>query len=937
MSGIRSFFHKNITYLLSFLIPFGIMLGIFIVNEVYPFGDESFMHSDMYHQYVPFLSELMRKVREGESLLYSWNVGAGSNFPALFAYYMASPFNWLALLFPEQYLIEFMSYAVILKIGLAGAAFCWYLTQHFSRGNLFVPHSVQQGFVHADSASSVQRGSVHAGSTSSVQRGFSLVASASFCSQYVYVPFAVLYAMSGYVAAYNWNVMWIDCIVLFPLIAAGLETLVSEGKCRLYCITLTLCILSNYYISIMICIFLVLYFAVLLICQPSFRTVDAASSSFEKSAPQPAHSVPGLRSKFLPELLPTLLRFTAYSALAGGMAAVLLLPVYSALQLTEFTQFNFPDQWKTYFPVFDMLGRHCINVAVETGLDHWPNLYCGAAVLLLLPLYLINSEIPLREKAPKVALLGLLLISFQTNVLNFIWHGFNYPNSLPCRQSFLYIFLLLTVCAEAVLRIRSCSLRTIGCSFCLTLGSVFLFEKFTENAEAYEPESFLLTAVLIGVYALFLYFYHRRRLPGRFLVLLLLLTVGTETAVNMYTTSCSVTGRSAYLKHQDSYTALLERLESRDPGFYRIEKTKRKTKNDGTFTGYATASLFSSTANGNLVSFYEKMGMQNSKVYYCYDGATPLASSLLSVKYLFSESDREDPFLYTLVDSEGEIFLYEYNFALPAGFSISDPESLDRILKQDYSDPIERQIDLGFALGASEPLFEKIKEPDSDTNSQPENRNLHTSQYRISDGGISFHAETAGHYYAYAENKKIDTLKMESDLENKTFTKIKKGYICDLGYFPAGSTVSLNSEDDSDLNLALYRLNETALQEIHGALDGQMSQEIQHAFTDQTLQITEYDSTHLRGEITMQETGNLVLTVPAEPGWTVSVNGTEAETETFADAFLMLSLEEGSHTIEMTYFPEGLGAGIIVSLISLGIFLFLTVSPHKTAQKRKLL
>ena len=42
--------------LLSFLIPLAVMCGIFIINGVYPFGDESFMHSDMYHQYVPFLS-----------------------------------------------------------------------------------------------------------------------------------------------------------------------------------------------------------------------------------------------------------------------------------------------------------------------------------------------------------------------------------------------------------------------------------------------------------------------------------------------------------------------------------------------------------------------------------------------------------------------------------------------------------------------------------------------------------------------------------------------------------------------------------------------------------------------------------------------------------------------------------------------------------------
>ncbi|MFR3283312.1 MAG: YfhO family protein [Clostridium fessum] len=50
---------------------------------------------------------------------------------------------------------------------------------------------------------------------------------------------------------------------------------------------------------------------------------------------------------------------------------------------------------------------------------------------------------------------GVLLLffyaSFSFNVLNFIWHGFHYPNSLPCRQSFIYIALVLTMCFRAYL------------------------------------------------------------------------------------------------------------------------------------------------------------------------------------------------------------------------------------------------------------------------------------------------------------------------------------------------------------------------------------------------------------------------------------------------------------------------------------------------------
>ena len=52
--------------------------------------------------------------------------------------------------------------------------------------------------------------------------------------------FGTFYALSGFVAAYSWNIMWLDCVILVPLIMLGLERLVNENKCLLYCISLGL-------------------------------------------------------------------------------------------------------------------------------------------------------------------------------------------------------------------------------------------------------------------------------------------------------------------------------------------------------------------------------------------------------------------------------------------------------------------------------------------------------------------------------------------------------------------------------------------------------------------------------------------------------------------------------------------------------------------------
>jgi len=114
-------------YLLSFLVPALIMLVIFVIQQIYPFGERSFLHIDMYHQYFPFLVEFYHKLRNGESLFYSWNTGIGSNFLALYVYYLASTANWLCILVPERFLMEFLSYMVIIKIGLCGLTFSYYI------------------------------------------------------------------------------------------------------------------------------------------------------------------------------------------------------------------------------------------------------------------------------------------------------------------------------------------------------------------------------------------------------------------------------------------------------------------------------------------------------------------------------------------------------------------------------------------------------------------------------------------------------------------------------------------------------------------------------------------------------------------------------------------------------------------------------------------
>ena len=605
---------------------------------------------------------------------------------------------------------------------------------------------------------------------------------------------------------------------------------------------------------------------------------------------------------------------------------------------------------KSYFSVIDMLARHCFNVTVETGLDHWPNIYCGVAAFLLLPLYIMQKKIPIREKAPKLILLAFILISYSTNVLNFIWHGLNYPDSLPARQSFLYIFLLLAMCFEAFLHIREHSGNEIMGLFLGVLAFILLCEKLITD-DSFTGACFLFTGIFLICYAGLIHGYRLHQNASQILAILTFALVIAESGANMYLTSVSTVSRSTYLANYDSYQTLTKRtMEEEDGDFFRFEKFARRTQNDAMLIGFPSASYFSSTSNALVKDFYEKYGMKSSRVYYCYDGATPITAALLANRYMLYTIDRGYDTLFSLADTEGKLYLYRNNYSLPLGFMISSdmvsssdmatitahhnaltgaaydslqPQSSDDSLEELFSsaddveenmheddtvsyvdqlNPIERQNYLVNTLGIQEDVFLPV------TVEQ--------------DGGrATVDVETSAHLYAYTSNTKIDNIKLRYGSEDKTFKTIKKKYILDLGYHEAGSYLTLTSENGEDLNLVVYSVDEDVL----GKFTDKLSQ--------QTMTVDSYDETHMNGHITVTTPGELVLSIPYEPGWTLLVDGKEAAIDLFEDTMISTYLTEGEHTIALSYYPEGFNAGILITVISLVIFTGLWILIQKQNRK----
>lgn len=847
----REKWEERLPLIAAFLIPLFIGIVVCIDHGVFPFGERSILKVDMYHQYAPFFSELREKLQNGESLYYSFNIGLGADFISLYAYYLASPLNWLIFLCPEEYVLEFMALLTLLKLALSGFSFGYYLKSHYK------------------------------------------------INSYALSVFAAAYALSGYVAAYSWNIMWTDCIVLLPLIILGVERLVKVGDGRLYYVSLAVSIVSNYYISIMICIFLVLYFGIIwLECK-------------------------GGKIK-------ALFNFAWYSLLAGGTGAVLIIPEAIILGGSGSGTIQFPETMEWYFNLMAQLSRHLLLAENNTTeVPHWPNLYCGVFVLLFFVLYVLNRAIPWQQKVKRVLLVAILYVSFANNMLEFIWHGLDKPDSLPGRQAFLYIFLLIVLCYEAYFYRKEMKLWQVLTALAVDFALLFacfktysgtdLAEEAEFVAEAESGFSFLgvgfnqfdITAIFLVCYTVMLVlFVLGNRTIKRLMKSFLLLFMLTELTMHFDTEGLGTTNRTTYMEDYGNYQTLLQIAKEREEAesetgaaFYRVEQMERRTKNDSAFYNFPSATQFSSLMNIDVSHLYQYVGMEGGKNFYCYNGATTLISSMLSMKYLIADSALEESPFRTLVAESGKVYLYENTYSLPLGYIM--PEEVISGWEYEGKSDLANINGLALWLGAETSLLVPVSSTDE-------------------EGVTTLEVQKDGYYYLSRNKITFDSLTMEaSDGRSKSYAKTSHNYFLDLGYAKAGDVIRIKNTEKETLKTQAYYVDIEALNQAYNTLNAQ------------TMQLTKNTITELEGKIEVTDAGYLMLSIAKEPGWTLYVDGVETEAETFAEAFFAVYLEEGSHTIRLSYETPGFSMGAAVSGICILAFCATIVLKRKMDSRRK--
>ncbi|MBR2020647.1 MAG: YfhO family protein [Clostridia bacterium] len=793
------------------------------------------------------------------------------------------------------------------------------------------------------------------------------------------VLFSAFYALTSYAIVQQHNTMWIDAVMWLPLITLGIEQLIKHGKFKMYTVFLALTLFSNFYIGYMVCIYCVIYF---------FLYYLAHNEQFRNNPHREKR-----------HFFKSLFRIAFFSMIAVGIASVILLSAYYSLNFGK-TTFSDPNwDWKIKFDILDLLYKFLpgsFDTVRPAGL---PFVYCGLLTLLLIPAYFLSDRYPMRQKIVSGIFIFIFVASFTLSVTDLIWHGFQKPNWLNYRYSFMLCFYLCVLACRAFSDFRGVSLRAMmGTAGLIALLCVVL-QGYT-SGEYVNPNDYTtiwFTLIMLFVYLAILALL--RKTTDKMLISAVLLSaVAVELFcnglwnLNGLDEDVAFTKHSYYANFLEKTRPIVEEVQASDDSFYRMEKTFFRKTNDNMALEIRGLSGSTSTLNKETIQFLNKMGYASKSHWSKYLGGTPVSDSLLGLKYIISDKDLYASYYEVYKTDPKNGYTAYYNpYALsiaygvddalldfPLGFVTEDPDEekdeeksaiagaiaslkskLNEILGIDetvnsaeyideYNSPFERLNEMVTAMLGEEDtveIFVPIKIESTNTKNLLRSlTNMHTRYTKDNpdkDAILTYSIEMPedGELFFYMPTKRVREVEL---------TLIKDDSPYDMGTFNGNETTRIISlglqEADTPLSLELLLTTEyvdAMIGEYYFYyIDWDVFQDAMARLAKDQYQITDYTEDSFSGTFTASKSHELVMTTIAyDKGWEVYVDGKEVETVKALGSLVSFYVdgEAGdTHTVEMKYRPNTFHIGLWLSVGSLVLLLALIILEKRMKKIRVL-
>ena len=868
-----------------FLIPLSIMLILYVLDEVFPFGEKSVLVLDANVQYVGFFEALRAFVWGDSSMLYSFSRSLGGEMMGIYAYYLASPLSYIVAIFPESMMTEAILTIHVLKVGLCGLTFGIYLDrQQYSK-----PLEV--------------------------------------------LLFSTLYALTSFAVVMQHNTMWTDVMILLPLLTLGIERLVKYRRFGLFVFALSLSLLSNFYIGYMSCIYTLLYFlyyfyghtaksrnnplreknhylrslvrmAFYSLLSIGIAAIILLTVSYSLSFGKNDFTDPSYLPKwqfspldFFAKLLPGVydsVEPEGFPFVYCGTLTLILVPLY-------FLNRRFSRRERIAGGAFILAFYISMSVSSLDMLWHggqapnWLNYRYAFFLCFILLVFSSRALARLKDTSPKVILAASGAILLFIGLVALADYEF-----IPTSVLVVAALFVAAVAALLVALRRMGSLRPL---FTILLVCVLLAEVFYNG-------SLQLSAL------------HEN--------------VGESE-------------RDKYQDHHEYYQPIVDYIHAQDTDFYRVEAFYRRVTNDPFELGYRGVSGSTSTLNEKTLTFLRRLGIQAGAHWSEHKGSTTVLDSLLGIKYIFSPYEvTPSPGYELLYGAPNYVFKNPYALPIAYAVSsrvnaLSLGEIREPLARQNALVGAllgEEAAPIFLPLSATSASFdnvdadvyaidgkmyvELISDYYRENQEAIEAGDIPLDEQRAPESGMTFTVKTekAGKLYFYIPTEYRNELAVyANDVKRDSLFHDEDDYLLSLGNYAAGEevTVKLRMEKSAFFyyeqgTVFFYQENEAVTAEKLPQL------------SENGIVLSEWSDTRFKGKIvTTEERPTVLTTIPYDLGWQITADGQAVKIYKTLDALIAFDLAPGEHEIEMVYRPSCYVIGRAVSLISLGIFLLLFV------------
>lgn len=510
--------------------------------------------------------------------------------------------------------------------------------------------------------------------------------------------------------------------------------------------------------------------------------------------------------------------------------------------------------------------------------DSTPQFYCGVIMMLLAVGLLFNRTVSIKTRIATLVVTIILVASSVLSPLEYIWCGMRVPNGFYSRTAFLLSFFALWAAGYALQALKD---------------------------------------------------HPKLRRASRPAVILPLLAL---TAIELFANAHSMWNQLyvGYYENNNSVyvataTSTVKAIQDDDPTpFYRIDRTTTRADsaalNEGLALGYDQLSSYSSANNPQAIALLNSLGYSSVGEFSTRYAEPILAvDALLGVKYTIVE---QAPARYVAISEPGDTAsaVYENPYALNLGIAASKDIQNCTL---EGENPFEMQNDLYCKiLGHNVELYTEIN-----ATKTADSQDAKQWSVTVPAGSIGYlyinKDANAGSYWPVALTIDQRTINNEAWRFDNNIRQI-----ADASDGPSSHTVSLEvAEGYSDMPQSnepiFYALNLEVYEQIIDEL--KTSEFVPAVFEDGMVE----------GEYTTENDCNLLLSVPYDDGWSVTVNGAAAELTPAADKGMScLRVQKGTNKIAMTYKTPGAFAGLAVSLATVAaLFAAGLYANHKKSRR----